>query len=147
MALATDRPERVPDLRRVYFDEDPSPIRLTRARLHGGERMAILKLQGTNDRNAAEALRGITVKIRADQLPPPEEGAFFHFQILGLKVVDEAGAGYGTVTDIIETGEVDVYVVRDDAGAEHLFPALRDVVLEISPDTGRMVVRPQHWAE
>lgn len=147
LALATDRPERIPDLRRVYLDDDPTAIRLSRARLHGGERMAVLKLQGINDRNAAEALRGTTVKIRADQLPPPEEGAFFHFQIIGLQVFDEAGASFGTVVDIIETGEVDVYVVRDDAGTEHLFPALRDVVLEINPDEGRMIVRPQEWAE
>ena len=42
----------------------------------------------------------------------------------------------------METGEVDVYVVRDNSGREQLFPALSDVVLDINPSAGTMTVRP-----
>ncbi len=114
-------------------------------RLQKNDREAIIKLQGVNDRDAAERLRGATLRIRGNQLPPPDEDAYFHYQILGLQVENEAGEVLGIVTDIIDAGEVDVYVVSGGARGEQLFPALRHVVLEIDPPAGRMVVRPQEY--
>lgn len=147
MAVVSDRPEELHKLRRVYLDDDPTPVRLRRLRLHSNQRQAIVDLEGVNDRNAAEEMRGTLVRIRASQLPPPEPGAFFHFQILGLRVRNEAGVDLGAVADIIDAGEVDVYVVRDSEGRESLFPALEDVVLDISPERGEMIVRPQEWVD
>jgi len=145
VALTTDRPEQMQDIRRVYLDGSPDATRVTAFRLGRNDREALVKLQGVNDRDSAERLRGAELKIRGNQLPPPEPGAFFHYQILGLVVVDEAGAPLGEVTEIIDAGEVDVYVVTGADGRQQLFPALRDVVLEIDPGAGRMVVRPQQY--
>jgi 16S rRNA processing protein RimM len=146
MVLATDRPERLADLRRVYLDGSDSPTRLTRSRLQGNSREALLKFEGVNDRDAAELLRGATVQIRGNQLPPPEEGVFFHYQILGLTAYDEADNPLGEVTEIIEAGEVDVYVVTAPDGSQQLYPALRDIVLSIDPAAGRMLIRPPRYA-
>jgi len=145
--MTTDRPEQMTDLRRVYLDGAETPTRVTRLRLQKGGREAILKLEGVNDRNAAEELRGAIVQIRANQLPPPEEGSYFYFQIIGLQAEDEAGNPLGEVTEIIEAGEVDVYVVTAPDGSQQLFPALHDVVLEIDPPARRMVVRPLIYAD
>jgi 16S rRNA processing protein RimM len=147
LVLTTDRPEKMGDLRRVYLDGSETPVRIARLRIGGNGREAILKLEGTNDRNAAELLRGSIVRIRGDQLPPPEEGSFFHYQIIGLLAEDEAGKPLGEVTEIIEAGEVDVYVVTAADGSQQLFPALADVVLTIDPPARRMVIRPQRYAE
>lgn len=146
VALATDRPEKMAEIRRVYLSGDEQATRVTSFRLQKNDREGIVKLQGINDRDAAERLRGVTLRIRANQLPPPEPGAFFHYQILGLQAFDESGAELGVITDIIDAGEVDVYVVTGSDEREHLFPALQDVVLEIDPAAGRMVVRPQRYA-
>jgi hypothetical protein len=40
-----------------------------------------------------------------------------------------------------------VYVVKNAEGKEQLFPALKDVVLDIVPQERRMVVRPQEWVD
>jgi 16S rRNA processing protein RimM len=145
MALATDRPERLADLRRVYLDGSDTPTRLTSSRLQGNSREALLKFEGVNDRDAAELLRGAIVQIRGNQLPPPDEGAFFHYQILGLTAYDEADNPLGEVTEIIEAGEVDVYVVTAPDGSQQLFPALADIVLNIDPPAGRMLIRPPRY--
>ncbi|CAN5692756.1 hypothetical protein BH23CHL2_BH23CHL2_12940 [soil metagenome] len=147
LVFTTDRPEKMTDIRRVYLDGSDTASRVTGLRLRGNDREAILKLQGVNDRNAAERLRGVLVKIRGNQLPPPEEGAFFHYQILGLTALDESGIELGEVTEIIEAGEVDVYVVTDAAKRQHLFPALQDVVIQINPESGTMVVRPLSYVD
>ena len=148
VSLATDRPERMKDLRRIYLDGADTPSRVTRFQLRGGSnREALLKLQGINDRNSAETLRGSILQIRGNQLPPPDDGAFFHYQILGLLALDESGQELGSVTEIIDAGEVDVYVVTDHNGSQMLFPALHDVILDIDPVEQRLIVRPQVYRE
>lgn len=134
------------ELRRVYLNGSPEPNRITSLRLRGNDREALLKLQGINDRNTAEALRGALVQIRGNQLPPPESGSFFHYQIIGLQARDEDGQILGTVADIIDAGEVDVYVIAASDGDELLFPALQEVVLEINPSEGYLTIRPQTFA-
>jgi 16S rRNA processing protein RimM len=143
MEIHSHFPERLTSLRRVYFDEDPTPQPVTSVRLHGNQ--ALLTFPGVTDRDAAAQLRGTVVRIAGSQAKPLEEGEFFHYQLIGLNVVDEDGRPQGRLADILEAGEVDIYVVRDDSGREQLFPALRDVVLDIDPQAGRIVVRPQEW--
>jgi 16S rRNA processing protein RimM len=143
MEIFTDNPDHLLDLRRVYFDDDPTPRRLTGVRFHA--RQALLTFPDISDRDAAEALRGTIVRISGSQAKPPAEGEFYHYQLIGLAVQDEAGNPLGTLTEILEAGEVDTYVVRDEDGGEQLFPALKDVVLDISPAENRVVVRPLVW--
>ena len=81
------------------------------------------------------------------QARPLPEGEFYLYQIIGLDVFDESGTGLGTLAEVIQAGEVDVYVVRDATGREQLFPALKEVVLDIDPKARRMVVRPQEWED
>jgi 16S rRNA processing protein RimM len=145
MEIFTDDPDHLLDLRRVYFDDDPTPRRLTGVRFHA--RQALLTFPDITDRDSADALRGTVVRISGTQAKPPAEGEFFHYQLIGLSVYDEAGASLGKLTDILETGEVDTYVVRDDAGNEHLFPALKEIVLDINPAEDRVIVRPLVWEE
>ena len=68
-----------------------------------------------------------------------EEGEYFHFQLLGLRVLTEEREELGQITEILETGSNDVYVVSG-AGGEVLIPALVDVVLEVRLDEGQMIV-------
>lgn len=141
----SDNPERLAELRRVYFNDDPTPHRVTAARFH--VRQLLLTFPDITDRGAAEALRGTVVRVSGSQLRQLDEGEFYHYQIIGLSVYDEAGNRLGNLAEIIVAGEVDVYVVRDRGGKELLFPALKDVVLDIDPAADRIIVRPQEWEE
>jgi 16S rRNA processing protein RimM len=145
MDVYSDRPEEIPKLRRIYFDNDPTPHVIARPR--GNERQAILKISGVDDRDAAEALRGTIVRVKGNQLAPREDGSFYHYQLVGLSVYLEDGTSIGKLAEVLETGEVDVYVVRDASGREQLFPALADVVLEIDPVADRVVVRPLEYED
>jgi 16S rRNA processing protein RimM len=145
MEIHTHFPERLQNLRRVYFDDDLTPHPLSGVRYHANQ--ALLRFPDISDRDAAEALRGTIVRIAGSQAKPLDEGEFYHYQLIGLAVYDEVGNQLGTLADILEAGEVDVYVARDDQGREQLFPALHDVVLEIDPPANRIVVRPQVWDE
>ncbi len=145
MDIFTDDPDHLLDLRRVYFDDDPTPRRLGNVRFHA--RQALLTFPEVTDRDAADALRGTIVRISGSQARPPQDGEFYHYQLIGLSVYDEGGALLGRLTEILEAGEVDTYVVRDEAGNEQLFPALKDIVLDINPAEDRVIVRPLVWAD
>jgi 16S rRNA processing protein RimM len=108
--------------------------------LHKGR--ALLKLQGCDDRSTAETLRGYLVQIPIEQAIPLEEGEFFEHQIVGLQVWTSAGEHLGRVEEILYTGANEVYVIRSPqpGRAELLIPAIEDVVLEIDPQAGRLVV-------
>ena len=106
-------------------------------RRHKGR--ALLKLSGVEDRDEAERFRGQELAIEVDLSEPLPEGTYYRWQILGLEVVDESGKSLGSITEIIETGANDVYVVSEDAG-QLLLPAIEDVILEVDLDLGRMRV-------
>ncbi len=96
-------------------------------------------VRGVADREAAEALRGWLVQVPEDEAWKLPKGQYYWHQIIGLAVVTRDGRRLGTVADILETGANDVYVVRRE-GADLLLPAIKDVVKEISPERGEMVV-------
>ena len=74
------------------------------------------------------------------EAPDPPEGAFYHYDILGLKVV-HGDQSLGTVREILETPAHDVYVVRGPAG-EWMLPATRVHVRRIDPAAGRIEIEP-----
>ena len=103
----------------------------------------LLKLADVPDRNAAESLRGKEITIRREDAVALPEGRFYWHQVIGLTVIHAStNQVFGRVTDIVETGANDVYVVRPEQGREILVPAIKDVVKEIDPENGRMLIEP-----
>ena len=105
-----------------------------------GRRGLLVKLDAVNDRTQAEALRGEELTVLPEQVEPLPDGAYYHFQILDMRVVDEAGEPLGIVSEIIVTGGNDVYVVHEEGRRDILIPALPDVVLDVNLDAGEMTV-------
>ena len=53
----------------------------------------------------------------------------------------------GVLTEVLETGANDVYVVTDENGKEVLLPAIREVILGVDLAAKTMRVRPQTWQD
>ena len=117
---------------------------MVRIRPHGGE--ALIRLRGVTTPETAATLQGRIVRIAGTDARPPAPGEFFLYQLIGLRVLDEAGAALGTITDLMETGANDVFVITPTGGGpDLLLPNVPEVVLEIVPEEGRMVVRPPRY--
>ena len=98
-----------------------------------------LKFQEVKTLEEAKDLVGAPLFLEREALPPPEEGEYYWFQLLGLEVYTEKGGYLGRIKGIIPTGSNDVLVVRRP-GKELLLPATYDVVKEVDIDGGRMEV-------
>jgi 16S rRNA processing protein RimM len=105
--------------------------------------IVLLKLADVPDRDAAELLRGKEVLIRRQDAVKLPEGEFYWHEVIGLTVIDTStDQVLGRVSDIIETGANDVYVVKTPANREILVPAIKDVVKSIDPSAGQMLIVP-----
>ncbi len=140
--IITDYPERLGQYTDFYLASPDSPEAVQRypvekLRQHGGA--LLLKLGGCDDRNSADELRGMLVQIPIEEAVPLEEGEYYHFQLIGVRVETESGEWLGQVVKVLETGANDVYVVRGPWG-EVLLPAVDNVVLELDLESKRMVV-------
>jgi len=102
-------------------------FRIAEGRIHGAGLVA--RLEGFADREAAVTLMGADIAVRTAQLPVLERGAYYWAQLEGLTVVNLQGVGFGTVSNLFETGANDVMVVRGER--ERLIPYVRDVVREV----------------
>jgi 16S rRNA processing protein RimM len=103
----------------------------------------LLKLEGVTDRDMAESLRNAQLMIKAADAVQLPKGEFYWHQVIGLTVQDvTSNALLGTVADILETGANDVYVVKTPDGKELLVPAIKDVVKDINPTEGKLLIAP-----
>ena len=110
--------------------------------------MLVARLAGVSTRDAADALRGLEIFARRDQLPPPNEDEFYYDDLLGLEAVDGAGARLGRVVSLMNHGAGDVLEIAPAQGGETLLlPFTKRVAPHIDFDTGRIVIVPPREVE
>ena len=136
--LSTDFPERLKPGIQVYLGDEHISMKILSRRTKQG--YLVLKFEGYDSPETVKALSNQYLFVRADDRPPLPEGEYYHHQIIGLQAFDEQGAHLGKVTEILETGSNDVYVVQPDKGPEILLPATEEVILEINLDQGLLRV-------
>jgi 16S rRNA processing protein RimM len=96
------------------------------------------KLAGCDDRESAERLKGAEIAVPRQVLGESEEGSLFQVDLVGLQVVDEAGASLGQVEGFFETGETSVMVVK--GARERLIPFIPDYVKAVDREARRITV-------
>lgn len=108
-----------------------------------GGKTAIARFEGISDRGGAEALRGQLVEIDRSELPPLQEGEYYHADLVGLPCFDDAGEQIGTVVAVENFGAGDLLEVERDDGRKSLIP-FRDPMARL--ESGRIVLDPEFLA-
>ncbi len=131
------------EVRLKLFTDDLGPYRtfvvgdrtLKMKSLRGG---TIARFEGIADRNGAEGLRGTALQIPRAMLPPLAEGEYYHADLIGLPVIDTAGAAIGKVVEIENFGAGDVIEIERPDGKRFMVPMRPEAVPEW--DEERLVV-------
>jgi 16S rRNA processing protein RimM len=144
MDVETDFPERLRRGKTVYVGEEHRPLKIKTIRPQNHARL--LSFEEFKDSDQVGVLRNFLVYVKAADLPRLPEGEYYYHQLLNLRVVDEGDQELGVLTDILETGANDVYVVMAPDGSELLFPAIEDVLLDVDLEKREIKVRPQEWS-
>jgi 16S rRNA processing protein RimM len=106
----------------------------------GTNRRPIVRLQGVDDRPAAEALRGQPLAVEQRQAPALAEGEFWAHELEGCEVADGERL-LGTVSRLIELPSCEALeVVRDRGGQPLLVPMVKDAIRRVDPSGRRIEV-------
>ena len=105
--------------------------RVEEAEVHGPEVAA--RIEGCEDRDQAARYRGRQVAVPRGAFPEAGENEYYWADLIGLRVVNEAGEDLGTVSRVIETGANDVLVVEGmvHSDRERLIPFIEQVVRKV----------------
>jgi 16S rRNA processing protein RimM len=74
----------------------------------------VAKLAGLDDRDAAQALKGVRIFVPRSAFPATPEGEYYWVDLLGLDVVNRQGEHLGVVKDLMPTGPHSVLVLAYD---------------------------------
>ncbi len=123
---ASDAPERFARGAVLLVDGEPAEIVVSK---RGAGGRPVIKLERT-------VPRGATLAVRREDLPEPDEDAYYVFQLVGLRVEEEGGRALGTVTEV-ENGPANDTLALDSG---QLLPLVESCVLDIDLDEGRILV-------
>lgn len=89
---------------------------------------AIARFAEVDNRTAAEKLRGTTLAVLRDALPPLEEGEYYHTDLIGLAAVSTSGEALGEVVDVQNFGAGDVIEIKRETGKTFMVPMSEEAV-------------------
>ncbi|HVF57994.1 MAG TPA: ribosome maturation factor RimM [Pyrinomonadaceae bacterium] len=138
--LLTDFPERfewLEELVGVSPTGERKVLKLERQWLHGGR--VILKFEGYDTPEAAQALVGFEFAVPEDEAVELEEDEFYDWQLVGCRAETVDHVGIGTVREVLHTAAAPVLVIRDERERENLVPLVESICVEI--DVERKLIR------
>ena len=119
------------------MEDTPFPIANVRYQAN----VAILRLEGIDDRNQAEAQKGKNVSILESDLERLPEDTYYVRDLLGIAVADEEGRVLGSLSDVVQSSAQDLYEIKLESGKKILLPAVREFVLSVDMENRTMNVK------
>ena len=132
----TDKPTRFSEIEAVLLNG--RRCRIEKARYM--KNMAILKLEGIDDRNAAETMRNRELLLPREELWKQPEDTYFVDDLVGCAVVSEDGAPVGTLKTVHSRPAQDLYEIEKEDGSSFLLPAVKEFVKDVKTDEKIIVI-------
>jgi len=123
--------------------QDAQGARRFELALVGAARGALIaRVNGVDDRNAAERLKGEKLYVARDRLPPTAAGEFYHADLIGLAAEQQDGAALGRIIAVHDFGGGPNLEIERAAGDSVMVPFTAGVVPVVDIAAGRVVVVP-----
>lgn len=136
----TDDAARFKKLKEVFVDLGREQLTLHIASVKFFKNMVILKFKEFGSINEVEKLVKKDLMISRELAVPLSEDENFICDLIGLLTVTEDGEELGALSDVLQTGANDVYVITDKSGRELLLPAIKQCILDVDLNEQKMTV-------
>ena len=133
----TDNPSNILKLKKVYIEN----IEYQVERIRLASNMFILKLKGIDRIEDTECIKNKEIYREVLKKEKESTDEFFVRDLIGLDVVDEEENKIGILSDVINTGANDIYIVKREAQKELLLPVIKQVVKNIDIKNKKIVVK------
>ena len=104
------------------------------------KQMVILKFKEFQNINEVERFRGKSLYVTRENAVKLQKDEYFIADMIGMRVVSTEGEELGTLTDVLQTGANDVYVVEQNGASQLLLPAIKDCIRDIDMEQMVMTV-------
>ena len=95
----------------------------------------LLKLEGIDTVEAAQAMRGKTVELYREDI---DDEVIFAAELMGMDVLCE-GASLGKIVDVLDYPGISVYVIKGEY--EYMIPAVKQFILSTDMENNVMQVK------
>ena len=129
---------RFSDIKEICV-EGGDPVRVEKCR--PDKNLLVIKLEGIDDRNTAETLRGKYLYLPEGADLDLGEDTYLVDQLIGMKVAKEDGSEVGELTQVITRPAQDLYEIKMPSGKSFLLPAVRQFVLSVDLEARIITVR------
>ena len=136
----TDNPKRFKKNMEVILDTGKEELLLTVESVKFFKQFVILKFKDIDNINDVEKYKTKSLYVTRANAVRLKKDEYFIADLIGLTVVDESDKVIGTLTDVIETGANDVYVVKMENEKEVLLPAIKQCILDVNIEEERIRV-------
>ena len=136
----TDDVKRFKRLEKVTIDSGKKRFEAEIESVKFFKQFVILKFKGFDTIEDIQPYKQAKLLVDRDHAVRLRRDEYFVADLIGAKVVSDEGSELGVMTDVIETGANDVYVVQNEAGEELLFPAIKECVKEVDLENGIITV-------
>ena len=136
----TDDASRFKKLKQVILDTGKEDLELEITSVKFFKNMVILKFKGIDDMDTANKYRQKSLYVTRENAVKLAKNEYFIADLIGLAIYDEDSQQIGTLTDVLQTGANDVYIIEMTDGRELLLPAIKECVLSVDMEERKMVV-------
>ncbi|WP_455949883.1 ribosome maturation factor RimM [Eubacterium sp.] len=126
----TEDIKRFDYLKEAVIDTGKEKINVNVTGVKYFKNMVILKFEQYDNMDQVIPLKGMDLLVTRENAIPLAEGEHYIVDMIGCKIITDEGVTLGELTDVMQTGANDVYVVKTTDGKEVLLPAIKECVLE-----------------
>lgn len=136
-----DDPLSVLEYNPLYNPRGEPALVITAARVHKGA--LVVKAEGIADKDKADALKGLKLYVRREDLPEVEdEDDFYITDLIGLEVRGTDGSVIGRLKGVEDFGAGDLLDIQPKGGASYFLMFTRENVPEVNIGAGYVVIAP-----
>ena len=131
----TDDPARFKKLKNVVLDTGKELVDL-----EVFKNMVIVKFKGIDNINDVEKYRKKSLYVTRENAVKLKKNEYFIADLIGLQAESDEGEDLGELSDVLQTGANDVYVLSKEGTDDILLPAIKECVKEVDLENGKIIV-------
>ena len=136
----TTDPERFPELDYVLLDTGREKRKLEIEKVRFFKNLVILKFKGIDSINDVEKYRKKSLYVTRENAVKLKKNEYFIADLIGLQAESDEGEDLGELSDVLQTGANDVYVLSKEGTDDILLPAIKECVKEVDLENGKIIV-------
>lgn len=136
----TDDVNRFKKLKTVILDTGKEQLTLEVQGVKFFKQFVIVKFKGIDNINDIEKYKGMSLYVERKDAVPLGQDEYYIADLIDMQVYLEDGTEFGVVTDVLETGANEVYVIDSKEHGEVLLPAIKQCVRSIDIESRKMTI-------